>query len=94
MSVTFADLLACLRGIPDLPGARCRGRHHLFDAAAEDEQPPAVEHRHRAALELCAGCPVLAACGAWVASLRPKDRPAGVIAGRIHHAKKSKSNAA
>lgn len=90
MSVTFADLLSALRGVPDLPGAKCRGKYDLFDPARDDEDAPDAERRHRAALEVCAGCPALDACGAWLESLRTEDRPLGVIAGRIRRPKKPK----
>jgi hypothetical protein len=37
-----------------------------------------------AATELCTWCPALTRCSAYVESLPPKKRPAGVIAGQIH----------
>ena len=80
---TFTDLLAALAGVPRLPGAKCRGRHALFDEAREDEALPDVERRHRAALEVCADCPVLRLCADWIAALPPADRPGGVVAGQI-----------
>lgn len=84
-----ADLLAELAVAPSLPGARCAGRHELFDATIEGSTtgPAAtaeVAAARAEALRLCSGCPELAPCGAWFDSLRPKDRPLGVIAGRLN----------
>lgn len=81
MSVTFADLLASLAGAPALPGARCRGRGHLFDDAHPGEHVTTTEDRQRMALGLCAGCPSLERCGIWLISLPPGRRPRGIVAG-------------
>jgi hypothetical protein len=35
----LADLLQAVGAAPCLPGARCRGRHALFDPAAACEDP-------------------------------------------------------
>lgn len=37
---------------------------YLFDVRASDETRPAAARRHRAAAEVCAGCPVADACRA------------------------------
>lgn len=87
MTITPAGLFAALAGAPSLPGARCRGRSHLFDPAGDHEPPPTVEARHNQALGLCAHCPSLDRCAAWVDSLPKTRRPEGVIAGRLHRAK-------
>ncbi|HPY26001.1 MAG TPA: hypothetical protein PLK19_16960 [Mycobacterium sp.] len=71
-------------GTPALPGARCRGRHHLFDDAAQGEPADTVEARHRQAIRLCQRCPALEPCQTWLDSLPPSRRPAGVVAGRIN----------
>jgi hypothetical protein len=79
-------LVAALAGAvptPDMPEARCRGRADLFDEAAAGEEAAAVEYRHRRALQLCGGCPELARCTSWIAALPRKERPGGVVAGRI-----------
>ena len=83
MSATLTDLLEALAGVPPLPGARCRGHHRLFDPAGPTEDVTEVERRHRIAVETCCACPALAACGDWLASLPPRERPPGVIAGTI-----------
>ena len=71
---------AAITRLPDLTGAACAGRSDLFDL-----RPVPGDHRaYREALALCARCPVLAACGAWFASLPTAERPPGVIAGRVH----------
>lgn len=89
---SVTELLAELAaGIPALRGARCVGSHELFDAAitAErngrpEEAREARDYARRAALELCAQCPALDPCRAWLDSLPAPQRPPGVIAGRVH----------
>ena len=71
------SLPAAIAPLPDLTGAACAGRSDLFDLKAGSL-------RHRTALAMCARCPVLAACRAWFASLPAAERPAGVVAGRVH----------
>ncbi|QEM46301.1 hypothetical protein [Mycolicibacterium grossiae] len=78
----FATLLSSLAGAPSLPGARCRGRGHLFDEQAAGEHHTTAAARHRQARGLCDRCPALHACAAWVDSLPARQRPAGVVAGR------------
>jgi len=77
-------LLGAILGAPALPGARCRGRPHLFDEPGGREDPAVVAARQAQALGLCGRCPALAACSAWFESLPPRERPGGVIAGRVH----------
>ncbi len=74
---------------PVLPGARCRGRSHLFDEAARGEPPETVAARHRQAVGLCEHCPALEPCRAWYASLRPSQRPHGVVAGQVRQPRPS-----
>ncbi|UUO01695.1 WhiB family transcriptional regulator [Mycolicibacterium novocastrense] len=66
-----------MASVPHLPGAACRGKWEIFDA--EDPADPRAEQ----ALGLCARCPALAACTAWIDGLPPTLRPAGVVAGRL-----------
>ncbi len=80
---SFESLLSALAGVPVLPGARCRGRHALFDPRGEGEPADAAEARHRQALGLCQRCPALPECQRWVESLPPRHRPFGVIAGQL-----------
>ena len=84
MSATPADLFAALIGAPALPGARCRGRHHLFDEPSADEPADVAAQRHKQALGLCRDCPALASCEQWFDGLTPSKRPPGVVAGRVH----------
>lgn len=70
----FADLRA---GIPRLPGAKCKGRSHVWD---EVDDPALVEY----AIHQCEGCPALTACQRWLETLRPAQRPHGVVAGRVN----------
>lgn len=80
-------LLASLAGVPTLPGARCRGRHHLFDDGRQGEDIDVVNTRHSQALQLCAGCPALERCADWLETLSPSQRPLGVVAGRVFRPK-------
>lgn len=77
------SILEAVGAAPCLPGARCRGRHALFDPAALGEHPDTVDARHAQALGLCAHCPSLARCDEWLYSLPPRRRPLGVIAGTV-----------
>jgi hypothetical protein len=79
----FDELLSALAGVPVLPGARCRGRHALFDPQRPDEADEVAQARHSQAVGLCEHCPALAACQLWVNSLPPPKRPSGVIAGQL-----------
>jgi Transcription factor WhiB len=81
------DILAAVGAAPCLPGARCRGRHSLFDPAAPGEDPETVSQRHTQALGLCQHCPALTRCQDWYWSLKPSQRPAGVVAGVVREAK-------
>jgi hypothetical protein len=69
---------------PALPGARCRGRHHLFDPPSANADPDDAAYAEQAALRLCAGCPALASCSRWFESLPKQQRPPGVVAGRVN----------
>jgi hypothetical protein len=77
------DILAAVGAAPALPGAKCRGRHHLFDPAVPGEDPDNVTARHAQALGLCSHCPALDKCRDWLDSLPPSRRPFGVIAGNV-----------
>ena len=79
----YHGLIGALAGVPVLRGARCRGRHHLFDPPACDEPDATAQARHSQALRVCEVCPALDACAAWVSSLPVSKRPHGVVAGRI-----------
>lgn len=71
------ELLLSLAGAPSLPGARCRGRSHLFDGT----DGPHGE-RTRQAAALCRRCPALERCSDW-ADGQPDKALDGVIAGRL-----------
>jgi hypothetical protein len=60
-----------LRGVPRLPGALCRGQHHLFDS----DLPADVAD----AAALCNRCPALQACAEWSSGLK-HNQANGVIA--------------
>ncbi|HPX38596.1 MAG TPA: hypothetical protein PLH92_17215 [Mycobacterium sp.] len=85
MSDTWEGLLDALAAAPVFPGAKCRGKPHLFDEAGPDEPPEVVQARQGQALGLCHRCPSLTRCETWFNSLPPRKRPGGVIAGQVHH---------
>lgn len=82
--MNLETLLLAIAGAPALPGAKCRGRHHLFDDADQGEPPEVVAQRHQQALGLCKICPALASCAMWFDTLPASKRPPGVVAGRVH----------
>jgi Transcription factor WhiB len=51
----------------------------LFD---DYDDPAAIDQ----AIELCGQCQVRAQCESWVASLTPRKRPVGVVAGIVRRA--------
>ncbi|MBP2450506.1 hypothetical protein [Mycolicibacterium lutetiense] len=77
-------LLAAVGAAPALPGARCRGKHHLFDEQGTHEAPETTEQRHAQALGLCRLCPALASCQTWFDTLTATRRPKGVVAGQLN----------
>ena len=89
---TMLDALAA--ATPRLDGARCRNLWAAFDPPESGEDPEDVRYRHRAALALCESCPALTPCGAWIASLEPRQRPLGVIAGQVNDGRRGRRTAA
>ena len=79
--VTLDPLLAALRGIPQLSGAKCVGQWDIFD---ETDNSEIVEF----ACHLCAACPAINVCRAWFDSLPRTRRPEGVVAGRLRRNRK------
>jgi hypothetical protein len=78
------SLLGAVLGVPALPGAKCRGRSHVFNEAEPGESREVVEQRHTQAKLICSGCPALTPCRDWVNSLTPPARrPSGIVAGRL-----------
>jgi hypothetical protein len=69
---------AIVRGSPKLAGARCVGRHRLFD---DDTDPAGAE----LATAICQGCPALALCGAYADEIGPR-KLSGVWAGKVYAA--------
>ncbi|GFG98132.1 hypothetical protein MTIM_40110 [Mycobacterium timonense] len=76
-----------LAGIPELPGARCKGAAGLYEATVNERTKPTnraeLERARTAALNVCADCPALDACRAWLDQQQPTRRPRGVVAGRV-----------
>jgi hypothetical protein len=77
------EILAAVRAAPCLPGAKCRGKSHLFDPAAPGEDDETVAYRHNQAIGLCSRCESLTRCEEWYSSLPSKQRPGGIIAGQL-----------
>jgi WhiB family transcriptional regulator, redox-sensing transcriptional regulator len=84
----LADLLTDLAQgtIPHLNGARCRSHAGLFDQTIAGEPGDwfgdDLRYARKAAQAVCASCPVLAQCDAWVQSLPRRQRPLGIVGGR------------
>jgi WhiB family redox-sensing transcriptional regulator len=78
----MTEILASAAHFPFFEGAACLGRWDLFDQRPGTD--PNREHIETQALALCNTCPALQACRHWFDSLPPRQRPAGVIAGKIH----------
>jgi hypothetical protein len=83
---TIDDLMAALAGAPRLPGALCRGEADLFD---QYDDPATVDY----CVDVCASCPARADCERWLDSLRPSQRPHGVIAGRVNRPRQPRKRA-
>jgi hypothetical protein len=79
-------LLNDLAAVPSLPGAACRSEREVFDRTVPGavSRSEAAQAR-RAAKKICAACPCLQACTAWVDGLEPFSRPLSITAGRTHH---------
>ncbi|OWL97005.1 hypothetical protein B7435_26835 [Mycolicibacterium peregrinum] len=88
MSDTLHSLLEAVGAAPALPGARCRGRHHLFDEAGKHEAPETAAQRHAQAVGLCTHCTALTSCQQWFDALPRSKRPPGVVAGKIPRAER------
>ncbi|GAB7144420.1 hypothetical protein [Mycobacterium riyadhense] len=85
--MSAADLFAALGGTPTLPGALCKGQAPVWDEALppqRDPDPDDTAQRLSFAMAACRRCPALTPCRAWLASLPPRKRPTGVVAGQLH----------
>lgn len=89
----WTTMRALLAGIPDLDGARCKGRADLFERTVSeyriDGQPASastelVANARSEALRICnVECPMVDACRAWLGALPAAQRPRGVVAGLV-----------
>jgi WhiB family redox-sensing transcriptional regulator len=82
--VSIVELFAELATAPRLPGALCAGHADLFDPTGPEDDDTDTAERLSFAIRACWCCPALTACRSWVDSLPPKERPSGVVAGRVH----------
>jgi hypothetical protein len=62
----------------------CRGHPDVFDPPEHGDDHTDTAERIAFAVKACRRCPALAACKAWFNSLPAKERPTGVVAGRVH----------
>jgi WhiB family transcriptional regulator, redox-sensing transcriptional regulator len=76
------DLMSVLTGIPDLPGARCKSRSHIWESDDPELQEYAI-HQCGRDPSSPASCPALQACSDWLEDLKPSKRPQGVVAGKV-----------
>jgi hypothetical protein len=68
--------------IPRLEDARCKGRWDLFDPPA-DSDPDDLAYANAAAAQECEQCPAMEACLRWIEGLPKRERPTGIVAGRV-----------
>jgi hypothetical protein len=83
------EFMAAFAAVPRLPAAACLGRHDLFDRTVEASVggpggAAEVAAARAEALDVCAVCPALADCRAYLDGLAPRHKPLGAIAGVIH----------
>ena len=81
MNDVWLGILGAAAGVPELPGARCRGRWEIFDAIHD---PAAVA----VATALCNRCPALIQCTEYANANKTKLH--GIVAGRVFN--KGKKN--
>lgn len=80
----LSDWLDTIAAAPRLDGAACKGSTDFdVDHDCDGEPPEAREDRLHRAVAACHGCPTLDACADWLDGLSPRQRPTGVIAGRV-----------
>lgn len=77
-----ADQLAALLGAaaaaPRMPDAACWGETWMADVEIRSSRGTID-----AAIDVCLSCPAMQRCAAWLDSLPPDQKPAGVVAGRL-----------
>ncbi|WP_224111297.1 hypothetical protein [Mycobacterium avium] len=78
MSAVWEGLAGALAGVPLLEGAKCKGRPERFDIDIRSDRE-SIDW----AAYTCGACPALRKCRAWVDGLPPRQRPSGVVAGRL-----------
>ncbi len=79
--MSAAQLLATIATTPSLPGAACVADREVFDAVLERGS----SRLYPVAIRICAQCPALAPCRAWVNSMPIDERPHGVTAGQVRN---------
>ncbi len=79
------DLSQVLVGTVDLRDGACVGDWATFDPRHEGEALESAEQRHAKAKAICAACPILSNCVAWLAGLPKLQRPIGAVAAVSDH---------
>ncbi len=84
----WKTMRALLESIPDLDGARCKHKSDLFERTNGEHRMTGrttteLDDVRSAALRLCAACPALDPCRAWLGALPAAQRPRGVVAGQV-----------
>lgn len=74
----WEDIAGALVGVPLLEGARCKGRPERFDLDIRSDRE-SIDW----ATYTCGACPALRKCRRWVDRLDTRQRPSGVVAGRL-----------
>lgn len=88
------SLVGALGAIPRLDGAVCKGSPDIWDEPphpSRDPDPSDTQERLNYAVRACGCCPALSACRTWIASLPPRQRPCGVVAGQVRPTKGERS---
>lgn len=85
----WMHMAALAAEIPALPGAACKARVDLYERTISEHHAAGrltkteLDDARREALRLCASCPALTRCRAWLSALPLSRRPAGVVAGVV-----------
>lgn len=87
--MNWDSLRPLLAGIPDLRGAPCKGRSNLYERTIGEHRMTGrltkaeLENARSEALRICASCPALDPCRAYLGALPAARRPRGVVAGLV-----------
>jgi hypothetical protein len=83
--VSGVGALLTALSVPTLTGAKCKGKHTIFDPPERGGVSRSQVMNQERALRMCRRCPCLAECRRFYDSLPARQRPTGVVAGRVIH---------